>query len=175
MREVTAGHQHCWSLQQPRRLGYHLPQMVVMAAGQAGEANADNLPLEARFLQEVQRNQSGMVKGRRFLPHDACREVLLIRQSAKLLAESYIILGCDLHLRGTEIAKIPFGPLSRRDMEVIAIHDAMRAGDNHRLRGFFHHPLRCFAIGINSRLNPLLLPPAYFRNDKRGMGHGNRT
>ena len=138
---------------------------------EARDAHAHHLEVLGVALDEVERNHGAVVEGWVPLALAASRETLLlagVRQGAnKLLVIDRLVAG----LRRAKHREATLRPTSGGDVDVVRIHDGMRARDDHRVWRKLGYAAPHLVIRGDGGRN-LLLARSHPRNDERWVRYG---
>ena len=155
------------------RCGNALPQPVMHQRRQAGKADAHKPVLPcAGFIQEAERYHGGVVELLPTLPECPRRDLPLSAELRQRLDELRVVLCVHANLRGPEPAEIPLRFPAGRNMEIIRIHHAVRAGQDNRLRLKKRRLPHNGAVGRNGFPDFSLFPVPDFRQNNGRMRHG---
>ena len=134
------------------------------------DADTQEAKVTRMCVQEVQGNHDPVIE-RGISPADGPRlDALRRSHGRKLLCEHAVIACCHRDLGRTELTEAARRLLARCDVEVVGVHDRVRAHDDDRIGGKIRCLLHRTLVGIYRQLDLLLLAPPDLGDDERRMG-----
>ena len=109
------------------------------------------------------------------LSHGAAREFIPVAESTQSMDKLVVIIRMDGNIAGAEPAEIPFRLYSRRNMEIVSIHDTVGGCDHHCIRPQGSGKSHGRFIRVCRRLYLLFFAASDLRKDDRRMRHHHGT
>ena len=149
----------------------HLPKRIVIRERQPGKAYPQNLKISVLLTDKIQRHHAPVIQPALALPQRSGRKLVFRGKQTDLIQKILVISFIKRDPRCAEIRKRPLRSPAGRDMEIVGIHNAVRAGDNDRLGLQRRDLLRRLLISAGRFLDLRLRSPPDIRNDHGRMRH----